>query len=68
MRLKAGTTITVVEFGLEWRGSDGKWRSQVFKDMDALHARLAEVEAQGATEVTQHMRDRRVEYSPWRRT
>lgn len=68
MRLKNGETITTVEFALEWRGADGKWRSEVFSHTTNRAARREQIEKQGATEITEHMRDRRTEHTPWRKT
>ncbi|EQM74878.1 hypothetical protein [Microbacterium maritypicum] len=67
-RLKAGESIVVVEFGLEWRDANGSWHHEVFAYPNERRKKRDTVEALGATDISEHMRDRRVEYSPWMRT
>lgn len=67
-RLKPGESIIVVEFGLEWRDAKGSWHHEVFAYPSERRKKRDTMEALGATDISEHMRDRRVEYSPWIRT
>lgn len=67
-KLMSGEAIIVVEFGLEWRDVSGSWQHEIFPYPGELRKKREAVEAQGATNVSEHMRDRRVEFSPWTRT
>lgn len=67
-RLKSGESIIIVEFGLEWRDANGSWQHEIFPYPSERRKKRDAVEALGATDVSEHMRDRRVEYSPWTRT
>lgn len=67
-RLKPGAAIIVVEFGLEWRDASGSWQHEIFPYPSERRKKRDAVEALGATDISEHMRDRRVEYSPWIRT
>lgn len=67
-RLKSGEAIIVVEFGLEWRDASGSWHHEIFPYPSERRKKRDAVEALGATDISEHMRDRRIEYSPWMRT
>ena len=67
-RLKPGESIIVVEFGLEWRDAKGSWHHEVFAYPSERRKKRDTMEALGATDISEHIRDRRVEYSPWTRT
>lgn len=64
-RLKNDGGFMKVEFALEWRDRDGKWHAEVLQLRGAQLARRAELEAGGATQISEHMRDRCVSYTPW---
>lgn len=67
MKLRNGESVITVEFGLQWRGTNGRWFSEVFKNRADLETRRREVEPH-ATELSEHMRDRRTEYTRWQQT
>jgi hypothetical protein len=64
-RVKQGVTVTVVEFGIEWRRADGRWFSAVHAYRHDVTTHRVELEKAGATCVSEFMRDQRVEYTPW---
>lgn len=70
MRLKRGAATggaIVVEFALEWR-ERGRWQTRVFPDIGAMQTFRRDVEERGGTDCSEHMRDRRISYTPWRQT
>ena len=67
MKLRNDNGLTRVEFGLQWRSDTGRWFSEVFATRADLEARRREIEPH-ATAITEHMRDRITNFTPWLKT